>query len=284
VKRTLKIRKVAIIGAGTMGSTIAYVTALSGFEVVIRTRRGREGLNVLYKTVNKATEKKVLTEENAAKLLSNIHWTIDLGEAARGADLVIEAVEEDIKAKTEVFKETDACCPRHTILASNTSSLSITELAEATGRPDKVIGTHFFNPVAIMKLVEVAPTSFTSKETLQTTIGFLEKLNKTPLIVKDSPGFVVNRILLPMINEAAFFLMEGLATPNDIDTAMRLGANHPIGPLALADLIGIDVCKKIMEKFYEQFKNPKYQPCPLLKEMVEKGYLGKKSGKGFYNY
>jgi 3-hydroxybutyryl-CoA dehydrogenase len=267
-----------------MGSAIAYVTALHGFEVVVRTRRGQDGMNLLYEIVEKAKQKKFLTSKNADKLLSNLTWTTSMKEAVGEADLVIEAVEEDLEAKKHVFRQADAFCQRHTILSSNTSSLSILKLAEATRRPKRVIGTHFFNPVMAMRLVELASTPFTSKETLRVVISFLEKLDKTPVIVKDSPGFVVNRILLPMINEAAFLFMEGIATPSEIDLAMKLGANHPIGPLALADLIGIDTCKKILDEFYHNFKDPKYEPCPLLTEMVSKGYLGRKSGKGFYNY
>lgn len=278
----MKMGKVAVIGAGTMGSGIAQVTALAGFEVTVRSRRGTEGLSRLYQNVEKARCKKALTSVQADLLLSNISWTTDLREAVKAADFVIEAVVEDLEVKKRLFQEIDLYCPKHAILASNTSSLSISKLAHVTKRPDKVVGTHFFNPVPVMKLVEVAPTTVTSEETLETIIGFLEKLGKTALIVKDSAGFVVNRILMQMVNEAAFVLKEGVATAETIDSAMKLGANHPIGPLALADLIGIDVCLKIMEQFYA--KDAKYQPCPLFREMVDKGYLGRKTRKGFYTY
>ena len=282
--KELDIQKVAVIGAGVMGSAIAYVIALNGFSVTVRSRRGQEGSYLICQSVEKAIEKGYLTGERANDLLSRVHWTSDLGEAVSQADLVIESVEEDMNVKTSVFKDVDSYCKKNAILSSNTSSLSIGKLAEVTKRPDKVVGTHFFNPVVTMKLVEVASTSFTSKSTVQTVVEFLERLHKVPLIVKDSPGFVVNRILLPMINEAAYFLSEGSATPSSIDEALRLGANHPIGPLALADLIGLDVCTKIMDVFYEQLKDSRYKPCPLLLEMVAKGHLGKKTGKGFYDY
>ena len=280
----MNIRKVAVIGAGLMGSGIAQVVAQAGFEVIVRTRRGRRGLDRLYESIRKGKQRKTLTEEQVNALLSKINWTTELSEAGKTADLVIEAVVEDLEIKKQVFRELDAFCPKHTFLTSNTSSLSISELADATKRPDKVIGMHFFNPVHVMKLIEVVPTSLTSKETVETVEEFSRKIGKTPVLVKESPGFVVNRVLIPMINEAVFVLMEGIATAETIDSAMKLGANHPIGPLALADLIGLDVCLTIMDTFYKKFKTPKYKPCPLLKKMVEEGYLGRKTGKGFFAY
>jgi len=280
----MDIREVAVIGAGIMGSGIAQVIAQEGFKVVIRSGRGRQGLDRLYQNVEKARIRKFLTDEQAASLLSNIDCTTHLYEAVKKADLVIEAVVEDSSIKRGIFREIDAYCPEHTILASNTSSLSISELANTTKREDKVIGMHFFNPVPIMKLIELVPTTLTSKETVETAIDFSRRIGKTPLVVKDSPGFVVNRILMPMINEAAFVLMDGIASAETIDSAMKLGASHPIGPLALADLIGIDVCLDIVKELYERFADPKYRPCPLLMSMLEEANLGRKTGKGFFEY
>lgn len=280
----MRIRKVSVIGAGVMGSGIAQIVAQAGFELTLRTRRGAHGLVKLHENIQKAQRRKKLTRKQAGSLLSNVKWTTDLGEAGKEADFVIEAVVEDLEVKRQVLRELDEFCPKHTILASNTSSLSISQLANATRRPDKVIGMHFFNPVSLMKLIEVVPTPLTSETTVETTVEFSKRLGKTPLRVKESPGFVVNRILIPMINEATSILMEGVATAETIDSAMKLGANHPMGPLALADLIGLDVCLTIMNTLYKEFKSPKYQPSPLLKTKVEEGHLGKKTGKGFFKY
>lgn len=280
----MKPRKVAVIGAGIMGSGIAQVVAGAGLEVTVRSRRGKRGLRGLHENIEKAKRRGFLTDDQAALLLSKTKCTRHLQEAVREADLVIEAVVEDLSVKRRIFEEIDASCPRHTILASNTSSLSISELAKETKRRDKVIGMHFFNPVSAMKLVEVVPTSLTSRETIGTAVEFSERIGKIPLVVKDSPGFVVNRILMPMINEAALVLMEKVAAAETLDSAMKLGANHPIGPLALADLIGIDTCISIMNEFHRRFQDSKYRPCPLLKMMVDKGNLGRKTGKGFFEY
>lgn len=280
----MNIRIVAIIGAGIMGSGIAQIVAKAGFEVVIRSRKGKKGLISLHKGLEKAKSRGILNEDQIASMLSKINCTKDICKAVENADFVIEAAKEDMSLKKNIFRELDSYSPKHTILASNTSSLKISKLANATRRSNKVIGIHFFNPVPIMKLVEIATADHTSKETENDTIEFVKKLGKTPLIVKDSPGFVVNRILIPMINEAAYVLSEGIATADDIDSSMKLGANHPIGPLVLADLIGIDVCLNIMEEFSRTFNNSKYKPCPLLTTMVDEHRLGRKVGKGFHDY
>lgn len=280
----MRIRKVAVIGAGIMGSGITQVVANAGFKVALRSRRGEKGLGRLHNGIRKAVRKEILSEEGADVLLSNISCTSSLSEAVKEADLVIEAVVEDLTIKREIFGAMDASCMQHTILASNTSSLSIALLAEATERPDKVLGMHFFNPAPTMKLVEVVQTTMTSKETLDSIIEFSNKLGKFPLIVRDTPGFIVNRILIPMINGAAFALMDKIATAETIDSAMKLGANHPLGPLALADLIGIDVCVNIMKELQCKLKDQPYTVCPLLEEMVTKGNLGRKTGSGFFTY
>lgn len=279
----MSVKKVAIIGAGVMGSSIAQVVAQAGFDVIIRTRRGKKGLDRLFGNIQKAQCKNILTGEQVEALLSKIEWTVDLSGAGK-TDLVIEAVEENMAIKKDILGELDNFCLQHTILASNTSSLSISQLAKVTNRPEKVIGLHFFNPVYAMKLVEIIPASLTSKETVETVIGFSQKLGKTPIVVRESPGFVVNRILMPMINEAIYLFMEEVTSAENIDVAMKLGANHPIGPLALADLIGLDVCLMIMVTLHGEFNDPKYQPCSLLEEMVQKGYLGRKTGRGFFLY
>jgi 3-hydroxybutyryl-CoA dehydrogenase len=282
LKEIMKIRKVAIIGAGQLGLSIAQVVAGAGTKVIVRSRRGDERLRVLRINVEKAIEKRIMSTEQAYMLLSNVEFTSNLIESVNDVDLVIEAVVEDLHVKKQYFQEIDEFSPINTILASNTSSLSIDKLASVTKRPEKVIGMHFFNPVTRMKLVEVAPTISTSKETIDTVVDFAIFLGKFPIVVKDSPGFIINRILIPMINEAAFVLVESGLSPETIDHAMKLGANFPMGPLALADLIGIDNCLIILEEFSKL--NKKYTPCPLFREMTIQGYLGKKAGKGFYTY
>jgi 3-hydroxybutyryl-CoA dehydrogenase len=277
-----KIRKVAVIGAGRLGLGITQVVAGAGLNVIVRSRKERKSRSTFRLNIEKVIQKQVLSKEQADLLFSNVEFTSSLIKSVNDVDLVIEAVVEDLSVKMEYFKKIDAFSPSYSILASNTSSLSIDKLAKSTQRPEKVIGMHFFNPAPIMKLVEVAPSSSTSKDTIDVIVDFANFLGKVPIIVKDTPGFITNRILIPMINEASFILMENGGTPEIIDQAMKLGANFRMGPLALADLIGIDTCLKIMEEFNKLDK--KYVPCPLFREMIRKGHLGRKTGKGFYKY
>jgi 3-hydroxybutyryl-CoA dehydrogenase len=280
----MKIRNIAVIGAGLMGSGITQAVANSGFKVVLQSRRGKQGLERLNRAIKKSRIKGILNEEQASLLMSRISWVGSVREAVEGADLVIEAVAEDLAVKKAIFSEMDYYSASHTILASNTSSLSIACLAEATSRIDKVVGMHFFNPAPIMRLVEIIQTPMTSKGTVQSASKFAEELGKVPLIIEDSSGSIVNTILMPMINVASYALMKKVAAAETIDSAMKLGANHPIGPLALADLIGIDLCVKVMKELNSKPDTIKYEVCPLLEEMVAKGYLGRKSGKGFFTY
>ncbi len=279
----MEIRNIAIIGTGLMGSGIAQLIGNSGFEVTLYSRKRKGGLERLHQGVEKAVNRRFLTRDEADLLLSHIYCTSSLRDAVKTADLIIEAVIEDFEVKKDVFRKIDRLSQQKTILASNTSSLSISALAKATNRPEKVVGMHFFNPAPAMKLVEVIESPQTSGETVSSVVTFAQKIGKFPLVVKDSPGFVVNRILMPAINTAAFILMEKVATAEAIDSAMKLGANHPMGPLALADLIGIDTCLSIMKELNSRLVG-KFQICPLFEKMVSEGNLGKKTGKGFFMY
>jgi len=280
------IQKVAVVGAGTMGNGIAHVFAQFGHPVTLIDTQKEfldRGLATIAKNLDRQVKKEAIKEEDKARTLGLIKAALDLGAAA-DADLVIEAVTEDAGIKKEIFRKLDGLCRPHAILASNTSSISITELAGVTKRAGQVIGMHFMNPVPMMKLVEVVRGIATTDEAYRTIDGLARTLGKVPAVANDYPGFVSNRVLLPMINEAVFCVMEGVADKESIDTVMKLGMNHPMGPLTLADFIGLDVCLAIMEVLHEGLGDDKYRPCPLLRNMVRAGYLGRKSGRGFYTY
>jgi 3-hydroxybutyryl-CoA dehydrogenase len=278
--------KIAVIGAGTMGNGIAQVFAQHGHDVVLRDL-GRpildKALASIDKSLGKLVEKGKLTADDRQQALGRLNATEDLGATA-SADLVVEAIVEKVDVKTGLFAELDKLTGPHAILASNTSSISITKLGAATRRPDKVIGMHFMNPVPLMTLVEIIRGQATSDETTYKVMELSRGLGKTPVEVNDYPGFVSNRVLMPMINEAIFCVYEGVATAENIDQVMKLGMNHPMGPLTLADLIGLDVCLAILNVLHDGLGDPKYRPCPLLKRMVDAGWLGRKSGRGFYSY
>lgn len=280
------MKKVFIIGAGQMGLDIGQVMAKTGYQVVFNDMTDeilKNAVAKLEKGLDKMISKGKMTDEKKASIMGNISTSVDLAAAA-DADLIIEAIVENVDIKKGLFAKLDAICKPETIFATNTSSISITEIASATKRQDKVIGMHFFNPATVMKLVEVINGLHTSEETFKTVYELSKEIGKDPVEVKEGPGFVVNRILIFMINEAAIVLEEGLATADDIDKSMKLGCNHPMGPLALADLIGLDTCLHIMDTFYSETCDSKYRPARILRQMVRGGKLGRKSGEGFFKY
>ncbi|MCZ8538955.1 3-hydroxybutyryl-CoA dehydrogenase [Psychrobacillus psychrodurans] len=282
----MNIQKVLVIGAGQMGSGIAQVCAQAGFDVKLNDREQQfydRGIQTITKNLSRNVEKGRMTEDEKQSVLNKITMSLSI-EDANDVDLVIEAAVENMEIKQSIFKQLDEIAPAHTILATNTSSLPITEIAAATNRPEQVIGMHFMNPVPVMKLVEIIRGLATSDEVYIAIEEMTKKLNKVPVEVNDFPGFVSNRILMPMINEAIYTLYEGVATKEAIDDVMKMGMNHPMGPLQLADFIGLDTCLYIMEILHEGFGDSKYRPCPLLRKYVKAGWLGKKTGRGFYIY
>jgi 3-hydroxybutyryl-CoA dehydrogenase len=280
------IKTIAVLGAGTMGNGIAHVFARAGYNVILRDVEQRfldRGLETIGKNLDREVKKEKITAADKPLILARIKPSTDPASLS-AADLAVEAVPEQLDIKLRVLKEADAALRPGAILASNTSSISITQLAAQTSRPGKFIGMHFMNPVPMMVLVEVIRGLATTDETFATTMSLCEKLGKKPVAVNDAPGFVSNRVLMPLINEAAFCVMEGVATPESVDAVMKLGMNHPMGPLELADFIGLDVCVDILEVLYKGFGDPKYRACPLLRKYVAAGWLGRKSGRGFYAY
>jgi 3-hydroxybutyryl-CoA dehydrogenase len=282
----MEIKVFGVVGAGQMGNGIAQVAALSGMDVImsdIRNELVQKGMDQIRKTLDKGVEKEKITKDAANVALGRIETSVYLNDMAK-ADFVVEAATEEESIKNLIFRDLDNICSPRAILATNTSSIPIGRIGAKTKRPDKIIGMHFMNPVPLMKLVEIIRSLATSDETFQTTWNLAGKFGKIPAEANDYPGFISNRILMPMINEAVFSLHQGVGTKEAIDTVMKLGMNHPMGPLELADLIGLDTCLAIMETLYDGFKDSKYWPCPLLRKYVEAGWLGRKTGKGFYEY
>lgn len=282
----MDVKKIIVVGAGQMGSGIAQVAAAAGYQVVLNDIKDEfveRGLGIINKNLSRDVSKGRLDESQKEAIIRRITPSTSLQDA-RDVDVAIEAAIENMEVKAQIFRELDAIAPAEAILATNTSSLPITEIAAVTKRPDKVIGMHFMNPVPVMKLVEVIRGLATSDETFQVVKELSESMGKVPVEVKDGPGFVLNRVLIPMINEAIYCVYEGIGTPEAVDQIMKLGANHPMGPLALADLIGLDTCLSIMEVMYKGFGDSKYRPCPLLRKYVAAGWLGRKTGRGFYTY